>query len=53
MRKSLFKRMVAMLTGRVEHGGKGFKKIIDNPAGSKFRKQCDHMSKRGADGTTR
>lgn len=53
MKKSVFKKLTQMFVGRISHGGRGFSKVIDNPAGSKFRKQCDHMSKRGADGTIR
>lgn len=53
MKKSIFKKLIQMFAGRVSHGGKGFSKVIDNPAGSKFRNRCDHISKRGADGTIR
>lgn len=53
MKKSIFKRLVARINSRVKHGGKGFKKLIDNPAGSKFRKHSRSDSRRGCDGTMR
>ncbi|MEE8598464.1 MAG: hypothetical protein V3S69_02935 [Dehalococcoidales bacterium] len=49
MRKSLFKRLVDMLKKR----DRGFKKLVDNPSGTKFRNLCKKDSNRGADGTMR
>lgn len=55
MRKSLFKRFLAAMFEKDKHVAKrkGFAKMADNPAGSKFRKWCHPLSRRGADGTMR
>ena len=49
MKKSVYKAIVDSLRRKK----RGFTKIIDNPAGSKFRKACLNTSRRGADGTMR
>ena len=49
MRKSVYKALVDTLRRRK----RGFTKVVDNPAGTKFRNACKHESRRGADGTMR
>ncbi len=53
MKKSVYKNVVRSILKRVPHGGKGFSKLIDNPAGTKFRNRCKSDSNRAADGTIR
>jgi hypothetical protein len=49
MKKNIFKALVDVLRRRKG----GFTKLLDNPAGTKFRNACKHETRRGADGTMR
>jgi len=49
MRKSMFKRLLDILCKRKG----GFKRLVDNPAGTKMAKRAQHDSRRGCDGTMR
>jgi hypothetical protein len=49
MKKNIFKALVQKLLGQ----RRGFKKLIDNPAGSKMARWSRQESRRGCDGTMR
>lgn len=49
MKKSVFQRLVAMLKMKK----RGFKKMADNPAGTKMMKRALGIKRRGCDGTMR
>ena len=49
MKKSVFKRLV----DRLFRTKGGFRKVIDNPAGTKMANRAQPTSRRGCDGTLR
>lgn len=55
MKKSMYRRLMDVMRRRDSHVSKSkrFAHLASNPAGSKFRKWCNPLSNRGADGTLR